>query len=86
MAMARSVGDRRAQMALMAQVVGRGQELLQAALGRRRTCGGPNVSLVMILSVDVAMGVGVDCSSRFVAAFWFDAQGKQPVDGLHWNA
>ena len=55
MAMARSVGDRRAQMALMALVVGRSQELLQAAPGRRWNCGGLNISSVMILSVDAAM-------------------------------
>ena len=55
MAMARSVGDQRAQMALMALVVGRSRGLLQALLGRRWTCGGPNTSSVMILSVDAAM-------------------------------
>ena len=57
MAMTQSVGDRRAQMALMALVVGRSQELLQAALGRRWNCGGSNNSLSMILSVDAAMRV-----------------------------
>ena len=35
----------------MVPVVGRSQELLQAALGRRWNCGGSNISLVMILSV-----------------------------------
>ena len=41
----------------MGLVVGRSRELLQAALGRRWNCGGSNISLVMILSVDAAMRV-----------------------------
>ena len=39
----------------MVPVVGRSQELLQAAPGRRWNCGGLNISSVMILSVDAAM-------------------------------
>ena len=57
-------------MALMALVVGRCQELLQAALGRRWTCGGPTVSLVMILSVDVAMRVDAASSASRGCLVW----------------
>merc|ERR1712185_283139 len=46
----------------MVPVVGRSQELLQAALGRKWSCGGSNISLVMILSVVAAMRVGAASS------------------------
>ena len=41
----------------MGLAVGRSQEPLQAALGRRWNCGRSNISLVMILSVVAAMRV-----------------------------